>query len=85
MSESDGTVRGIVRRVRESKSGSGSLPLSRYDLVLAAIPAAFLLGLLAGQFLPVPTRSGLTAASVVSAALIADGLFRRPPRLPVAV
>lgn len=81
MSESDGTVRGIVRRVCES----GAASLSRYDLVLAVVPAAFLLGLLAGQVLPVPTRSGLTAASVVGAALIADGLFRRPPRLPTAV
>jgi hypothetical protein len=85
MSESDGTVRGIVRRVCESGAASLSRSLSRYDLVLAVVPAAFLLGLLAGQVLPVPTRSGLTAASVVSAALIADGLFRRPPRLPTAV
>lgn len=74
MSGSDDTDAGIVSRAAPS--------LTRYDLLLAAIPAAFCLAFVASQFLPVPTRSALTAASLVGAALVADGLFRRPPRLP---
>ena len=54
--------------------------VSRHDLVLAAIPAAFLLAMLASWALALPSRFALTAASVVAAAAMADGLFRNPPR-----
>jgi hypothetical protein len=50
--------------------------LSRYDLVLLVVPAA--LG--ACAFADVPLHSALSAASLLAAAVVADGLFRRPPR-----
>jgi hypothetical protein len=54
--------------------------LSRYDLLLLAIPLTFASAWLASVLVGVPTRSALTAAAVVGAATVADGLFRRPPR-----
>lgn len=74
MSGSDDTTGSIVSRARSS--------LTRYDLMLAAIPAAFCLALAASLFAPLSARDALTAASVVGAAVVADGLFRRPPGLP---
>ena len=63
-------------------STDSTLPrtVSRHDLVLAAIPAAFLASVLASWALAVPSRLALTAAGVVAAAVMADGLFRNPPR-----
>ena len=52
--------------------------LSRYDPPLV-IPLTFASAWLASVFAGVPTRSALTAAAVVGAATVADGLFRRPP------
>ena len=54
--------------------------LSRYDLLLVIIPAAFVGSLAVGHILSIPPRSALTAASVVGALALADGLFLNPPR-----
>lgn len=53
--------------------------LSRYDLVLALIPAAFVLTTLGAGFFDVPFQAGLTAASLVGLVGIADALFLNPP------
>lgn len=58
---------------------------SRYDVQLFLIPFAFVVALLASAVLGVPTRSALGVASLVGAATIADGLFRRPPRPTAAL
>ena len=53
--------------------------VSRYDLVLAVIPAALLLSLLAGHLLSIPSRTALVAGAVVGLLAMMDGLFRNPP------
>lgn len=57
---------------------------SRYDLVLAVIPAAFLFGALAGTTSSVPTTAAVSAASVVGGLAMLDALFLNPPRRPSA-
>jgi hypothetical protein len=56
--------------------------LSRYDLVLLVIPAAFLLALVASQVSSFGLSTLVAAASVVSGVAVADGLFLNPPRRP---
>jgi hypothetical protein len=56
--------------------------LSRYDLVLLVIPAAFLLAVVAAQVSSFALSTLLVPASAVSAAAVADGLFVNPPRRP---
>lgn len=56
--------------------------LSRYDLQLAVVPAAFLLGLLAAGLADVPLRVALSSAGAVSAMALVDGLFFNPPGRP---
>jgi hypothetical protein len=58
--------------------------LSRYDLLLAVVPVAFLLGLLAAGLADVPLRVALSSAGAVSALALVDGLFFNPPRRPRA-
>lgn len=53
--------------------------VSRYDLVLAVIPTAFLVAGLLGQFVSAPTHVVLTGATVVGALALVDGLFVNPP------
>lgn len=52
---------------------------SRYDLVLAVIPAAFLIGLMLSQIMDMPVRLGLGLASVFGGAALVDALFLNPP------
>ncbi|MFC5973122.1 hypothetical protein ACFPYI_17450 [Halomarina salina] len=59
--------------------------LSRYDLVLLVVPLAFLGALLVSALADVSTQSALSGAALVGAAVVADGLFRRPPRRPTSV
>ncbi|WP_415380353.1 hypothetical protein [Halosimplex sp. TS25] len=54
--------------------------LSRYDLLLLVIPAAFLLALAGSTVSSVPTSALVAGASIVGALAVADGLFRNPPR-----
>lgn len=58
--------------------------LSRYDLLLAVVPAAFLLGLLAAGLADVPLRVAMSSAGAVGALALVDGLFLNPPRRPRA-
>ena len=58
--------------------------LSRYDLLLAVVPAAFLLGLLAVGLADVPLRVAMSSAGAVGALALIDGLFLNPPRRPRA-
>lgn len=56
--------------------------LSRYDLVLAVIPAAFLLAALLGTAGAVPAPAAVTAASLVGVLAMVDALFLNPPDRP---
>lgn len=56
--------------------------LSRYDLLLAVVPLAFAVGLLAAGLGEVPFRVAMSAAATVGALALVDGLFRNPPRRP---
>jgi hypothetical protein len=62
-----------------STAAGRSLEVSRYDLVLAVIPTAFVFALLIGYLLSLPSRTALIAASVVGVGAMFDGLFRNPP------
>lgn len=53
--------------------------VSRYDLVLAIIPAAFVVALLASVFLSLPLRTVLPASSLVGVLALADSLYLNPP------
>lgn len=72
MKGSDNRISKIVRQFVPAR-------LSRYDLLLAIIPLAFLLALLAGFALSIPPQLSLVAASVIGAVALVDGLFRNPP------
>ena len=54
---------------------------TRYDLVLAVIPAAFAAALLAGQVLSLSAEVSVAFASMVGLLALADGLFLNPPEL----
>lgn len=76
MARSDTTGR------RPSSRSAGPVSLSRYDLVLAVIPSAFLVALLLGHVLAIPARTALFGASVVGGLALFDALFVNPPRGP---
>lgn len=54
--------------------------LTRYDLVLAIIPTVFLVAVLVGQLLSIPTQVALAGAAVLGAFAVCDALFLNPPR-----
>lgn len=54
-------------------------PFSRYDLVLAAIPIAFLFALAGAAGGLVDVTTAVALASVGSAAALVDALFVNPP------
>lgn len=56
--------------------------LSRHDIVLAVIPVAFLIGLVAAGVAGVPPQVALGAAGGVGVLALVDGLFLNPPRRP---
>lgn len=53
--------------------------LSRYDLLLLVIPAAFLLAIVGATVSTLPTRMFVAGASVVGGLAVVDGLFVNPP------
>lgn len=55
---------------------------SRYDLLLAVVPVAFVMGLLATGAADVPIRVSLSGAAGVGALALVDALFLNPPRRP---
>jgi hypothetical protein len=66
-----------ARRTGEHRTAGRQL--SRYDLLLLVIPAAFLLALVGSTVSSLPTRVFVAGASVVGALAVADGLFVNPP------
>ena len=62
-----------------SVNTADSRRFGRYDLVLVLIPAAFVVSLLAGHLLSLPAHLSVAAASLASAAVVLDGMFRNPP------
>ena len=53
---------------------------SRYDFVLAVIPTAFLIAIVVGQLVSIPTHTTVTAATAIGTLALVDGLFVNPPR-----
>lgn len=53
--------------------------LSRYDVVLLAIPVVFLCALAIGTALSVSPRESAIAAALCGVALVTDALFLNPP------
>jgi len=52
---------------------------SRYDIVLAVIPAAFVVAVFVSVVFSVPLRAVLPAGSLVGGLALVDGLYRNPP------
>lgn len=68
---------------RYQRSGKRQLPvrsLSRYDLLLAFIPTAFIVSILLGSLLSLGLQSALAGASLVGAIALVDALFLNPPK-----
>jgi hypothetical protein len=55
--------------------------VTRYDLVLAIIPSAFIVALLAGHVLSLSMEASVVFASVVGVLALVDGLFLNPPEV----
>jgi hypothetical protein len=53
--------------------------LTRYDLLLLAIPTTVFVALLVAQVSPLSVSTSLDGASLVGAVAVADGLFVNPP------
>jgi hypothetical protein len=53
--------------------------VTRYDLLLAVVPAVFVVGVVASYLAALPPRAGLAGASLVALLAVVDGLFRNPP------
>lgn len=53
--------------------------LSRYDLLLGAIPTVFILTVVAATLLAVPFHAAVATAALLSLVLLADGLYVNPP------
>lgn len=69
---------GIDRGVRLARRAS------RHDLVLAVIPAAFLVAALLGAVGPIDATTAVLAGALLSGLAVADALFFNPPRGPAA-
>lgn len=53
---------------------------SRYDLVLAMIPSAFVIAVLLGNLISLSMQSQLLVAALVGLIALVDALFINPPR-----
>lgn len=73
------TERQVGGREPATDVAPSRLPLSRYDLVLALIPLAFGVAILAGTLLGVSLPTAMAAASTLGMALIVDTVYRNPP------
>ncbi|MFB6119288.1 hypothetical protein [Halosegnis sp.] len=62
-----------------SRTVDGVTTVSRYDLVLAVVPVAFLLAVGGGLLSSVPLHAAMAVGSLVGAAAVADALFVTPP------
>ncbi|MFB6165434.1 MAG: hypothetical protein ABEJ31_09780 [Haloarculaceae archaeon] len=54
--------------------------VTRYDLLLAIVPLAFLASVLLGLLLPIGDRTALAGALAIGVLALADALFMNPPR-----
>ena len=68
---SDDVVPGVGR--------AGLVSPSKYDLLLAAVPALLLAGTVAATRLSLPASVGTGLGSLVAALLVGYGLFVEPP------
>lgn len=66
-------------RNRRTVESVRSTAPTRYDLVLAAIPLAFVVSMLAGHVLSLPPETSVVIASLVSLLVLVDGLLVNPP------
>lgn len=66
-------MRGTIDRLAKR------LPVSYYDLVLAVIPAVFVVAVLLGELLAVPAETAIAGASIAAALALVDALFLNPP------
>lgn len=78
------SMSGNLAKQRPPSPGRGSgidlgWPLSRYDLVLAVIPLAFGVALVAGTVFEVALPTALAVASVLGLGMIVDCIYRNPP------
>jgi len=71
-----------VDRAEDAGIDDSRSRLSRYDLLLAVVPAAFLLGSIVCLAAGVPLRVAMPAAASIGALALVDGLFLNPPRRP---
>lgn len=62
-----------------SRTVQGAMNISRYDLVLAVVPVAFLLAVGGGLLSPVPVYAAMAIGSLVAGAAVVDALFIDPP------
>lgn len=56
----------------------GAVP-TRYDLVLAVVPLAFAVALVAGLLAPVSVHGALAVGALIATAAVVDALFVNPP------
>jgi hypothetical protein len=65
--------------VVDSVGSVGDQSVSRYDVILAGVPLAFLAAFLVSTYFLEATVAALSLASVASTATVADGLFVHSP------
>lgn len=72
---------GQIRGVTDGENWLAKLrfTLSRYDLVLAGIPTAFVVALLVGQLLSISPQKAILGATIVGTLAVVDALFINPP------
>lgn len=77
MATRDKAVESVDSRASARTTG---LDLSRYDVILVAIPLAFLAALLIGQLLSLPIQAAVVVGAALGALAVVDALFVTPPR-----
>lgn len=76
---------GVDRMIQRLRTVVGrSAGTSRYDLVLAVIPAAFVVAGVLGTTSAMTPATAVSAGGLVSALAVIDALFLNPPRRPSA-
>lgn len=66
-------------RLSDTTNTAAVSGVTRYDLVLAVIPSAFVVALLAGHVLSLSVEASAVFASIVGGLALLDGLFLNPP------
>ncbi|QSG08864.1 hypothetical protein [Halapricum desulfuricans] len=65
---------------QQSETRATGPDLSRYDVVLVAIPLAFFSAVLFGHLSPISVQVAIGLGAVFSAIAVVDALFVNPPR-----